>query len=63
MFLSQSVCCSRILQQFGMEITKTVSTLMVDNIKEFSLELMWSEAKLKGRKYFPYTPWLHACSI
>lgn len=54
MFLSQATYCSLILKQLGMEMAKTASTLMVENIKEFLPEPGSSAAEHKERKQLPY---------
>lgn len=57
MFLSQLAYCSRFQMQFGMKMkmTETKPTLMVDNIKEMSLELVSSEEEHKEGKELPYS--------
>lgn len=54
MFLAQLAYCSRMLQQFEMEMAKAASTLMVENIEELFLEPVSSKEQHKEGKAFPY---------
>lgn len=53
-FLSQSAYCSRTTERFGMDMPKTVSTPMVENINQLFLGPVSSEAEHKKEKEFLY---------